>query len=159
LSEELSWDKEKGELRILGSRQTAITAQKLCDYLDSLVGLQVAEVIMNNLEFRLGKEEAAAFRQRQTSLSDVIDLLTKYDSLTGVGVTKVSLPENEQEPITLEISNPSVKGTSGAARAFLFSWWCGALTTLLGRDLEARDVTYSEERDVMKCRIVPRSAK
>src|SRR3989304_5928633 len=55
---EIVWDKAKGELRILGKRHTALDAQALCDHLDSLVGPTVAEVIMDNHERRLGKEEA-----------------------------------------------------------------------------------------------------
>ena len=55
-------DREKGELRILGIRRTAINAQAICDHLDTLVGVQVSEVIMHNLEFRLGKLEGARIR-------------------------------------------------------------------------------------------------
>jgi hypothetical protein len=154
----LTWDKEKGELRILGHRQTAMTPEFLCSHLDSLVGVKVAEVIMNNLEYRLGKHETEVFRKEkpQATLSEMIDLLVQFDSASGVGITKVTLPKNDQDPITVQISNPSVKGTVGAAKAFLFSWWCGALTTLLNRNLEIEDLTYDEKKNVMRCEIVSR---
>jgi hypothetical protein len=158
MTNDLIWDKEKGELRILGRRQTAMTPEILCNHLDSLVGVKVAEVIMHNLEYRSGKHETEMFcrDKPQATLSEMIDLLIQYDSVSGIGITKVTLPKNEEDRIIVQISNPSVKGTIGAAKAFLFSWWCGALTTLLNRNLEIEDVTYDEEENVMRCKIVSR---
>ncbi len=60
------WDREKGELRILGRRQTAFDAQALCEYLDSLVGVQVGEVIMSNLESRSGKQDGSFASKGET---------------------------------------------------------------------------------------------
>ena len=159
LSDELVWDKEKGELRILGRRQLAISPQDLCTYLDNLVGVPVSDVIINNLEFRGGKQETEVFRKEMpnSSVSDIIDILIKYDSLTGVGLTKVILPEDRDKPILLQISNPCVKGTVGAAKSILVSWWCGALSALFGKDFEAKDVTYDEKSNTVKCNIVPRA--
>jgi hypothetical protein len=161
MTDDLVWDKEKGELRILGRRQTAMTPQTLCNHLDSLVGIKVAEVIVSNLEYRSGKDETEMFRKEkpQATLSEMVDLLVRYDSLTGVGITKVTLPKNDQDHIIVQISNPSVKGTVGAAKAFLFSYWCGALTTLLNRNLEIEDVAYDEKKNVMTCKIVLRLSK
>jgi len=161
MTNDLVWDKEKGELRILGRRQTAMTPQILCSHLDSLVGVKVAEVIMNNLEYRSGKHETEMFRREkpQATLSEMIDLLIQYDSVSGIGITKVTLPKNDQDHIIVQISNPSVKGTVGAAKAFLFSWWCGALTTLLNRNLEIEEVTYDEKKNVMRCKIVSRPSE
>jgi hypothetical protein len=161
MTDDLVWDKEKGELRILGRRQTAMTPQTLCNHLDSLVGIKVAEVIVSNLEYRSGKDETEMFRKEkpQATLSEMVDLLVRYDSLTGVGITKVTLPKNDQDHIIVQISNPSVKGTVGAAKAFLFSYWCGALTTLLNRNLEIEDVAYDEKKNVMTCNIVLRLSK
>jgi hypothetical protein len=158
LSDELVWDKDKGELRILGRRQLAITPQDLCNYLDSLVGVPVSDVIINNLEFRGGKQETELFRKERpnSSVRDLIDVLIKYDSLTGVGITTVTLPEQQDKPILLEIFNPCVKGTIGAAKSFLFSWWCGALSALLGKDFEARNAAYDEKSNAMRCEILPR---
>jgi hypothetical protein len=156
MADELVWDRDKGELRILGMRQTAITAQALSDHLDSLVGVKVAEVIINSLEFRSGKDEAELFRKErpQATVDELINLLITYDSLTGVGITKVTFSENHEEPVVVRIWNPSVKGTVGASKAFLFSWWCGVLTTLLNRKFKIEDVTYDNEKDVSECRMV-----
>lgn len=156
--DEIVSDKMKGELRILGRRQTAVTPQAICDYLDLLVGTQVAEVIMNNLEFRLGKEEAELFlKERSNSTtSDIIALMIKYDALTGMGVTEVRLPKIDEDPVLLRISNPSVVRTEGASKSFLFSWWCGALTTLLKKEMRFLDVTYDEEQNTVQCKITPR---
>lgn len=161
LSDELVWDQEKGELRILGRRQLAITPQDLCTYLDTLVGVPVSDVIINNLEFRSGKQETELFRKERpnSSVSDIIDVLIKYDSLTGVGITTVTVsPEDRDKPILLQISNPCVKGTVGAAKSILISWWCGALSALFGKDFEAKDVTYDEKSNALKCNIVPRAS-
>ena len=152
------WDREKGELRILGRRNTAIDAQALCDYLDSLVGSQVAEVIMHNLESRTGKQDGDWIRKEKPELTtnELIRFGEEWDRVSGVGATQVTLPEDKTGPIVLEISNPSVKGTQGAAKAFLFSWWAGMLTSLLGKNFEYKNVLYDREKNIMKCEIVPR---
>lgn len=161
MDEDPVWDKAKGELRIWGRRHTAVDAQALCEHLDSLVGEKVAETIMHNLESRLGKEDVRRTREErpQASVSEVLDLLIKSDLLSGAGVTKVVLPENETGDISLEVANPSVRGSSGAAKAFLFSWWSGALTALLGRDLDVADVAYDEGKNLLRGRLVQRLAK
>lgn len=155
------WDREKGELRILGRRNTAIEAQALCDHLDSLVGVQVGEVIMNNLESRLGKQDGNLLRKEKPELTidELIKLCEKWDRMAGVGATKATIPQNPTNPILLEISNPSVKGNQGAAKAFLFSWWAGMLTSLLGKNFEYKNVVYDQEKNIMKCEIVPRQTE
>jgi hypothetical protein len=157
-AEEPVWNREKGELRIFGRRNTAIDAQALCDYLDSLVGVQVGEVIMNNLESRSGKQDADWIRKEKPELTtnELIKFGEEWDRIAGVGATHVTLSKDETSPIVLEISNPSVKGTQGAAKAFLFSWWAGMLSSLLGRNFEYKDVVYDREKNLMKCVIVPR---
>jgi hypothetical protein len=158
LSEDAVWDTEKGELRILGKRHTAIDAQTLCSHLDSLVGVQVAEVIMHNLEFRLGKLDAARLKPErpQAPLNELVEHLAKTDRLSGIGVTKVTLAEDPQKPIHIEVANPNVKGTTGAARAFLFSWWAGALTALLDKEFDVKYVAYDETKNLLKGQIAVR---
>lgn len=152
---ETVWDTERGELRILGQRHVAIDAQTFCSHLDSLVGMQVSEVIVNNLEFRLGKRDATRLRteKAQATLSELVEHLAKTDRLSGLGITNVRLPENSQSPIEIEIANPSVKGTTGAAKALAFSWWAGALSALLGKEMDVKNVLYDERRNVMKSQI------
>jgi hypothetical protein len=152
------WDREKGELRIVGRRNTAIDAQALCTYLDSLVGSQVAEVIINNLESQTGKQDGDWIRKEKPELAtnELIKFGEEWDRMSGVGATQVTLLEDETSPIVLEVSNPSVKGTQGAAKAFLFSWWVGMLTSLLGKNFEYKNVLYDQEKNIMKCVIVPR---
>ncbi len=158
MSEDAVWDTAKGELRILGQRHTAIDAQTLCDHLDSLVGVQVAEVIMHNLEFHLGKSDAARLRagRPQATITELVENLVKSDRLSGTGITKVTLPENPENPILIEVSNPSVKRTTGAAKSFLFSWWAGTLTALIDREFDVKYVAYDEEKNLLKCQIVRR---
>jgi len=161
MSEEAVWDTEKGELRILGKRHTAIDAQALCNHLDTLVGVQVAEVIMHNLEFRLGKLDATKLRAEKpkATLRELVEHLAKTDRLSGLGITTVTLPENPQNPIEIEIANPSVKATSGAAKGFAFSWWTGALTALLGKEMEAKNFSYTESKNLMMSQIVAKQNK
>jgi len=160
LSEDVVLNKAKGELRILGERHVAVDAQALCEHLNAMTGTRVAEVLMNQHESRLGKEDAARIRERenpQASVQEVIDLLIDAECLSGVGIVKLTVPENLVGPISLEISNPCVKGTLGVAKALLISYWCGALTYLLGKEFEATHVIYDEGANLIKCRIVPRS--
>lgn len=79
----LDWDKAKGELRILGHRHLAIDADALCERLDSLCGPQIAEVIINNHEYRLGKEDAAKVRHErpQATIGEMVDLLAEAERI------------------------------------------------------------------------------
>ena len=123
-----------------------------------MVGVKVGEVIMHNLEFRLGKLDAARLRAEKpgATLNDLIEHLRTTDQLTGVGMTTVRLPENPSEPVAVEVANPSVKGTEGAAKSFIFSYWAGALTALLDKEFDMKNVAYDKEEDLMKCLIAPR---
>ena len=159
MSNEPVWDNEKGELRILGQRHTAIDVQALCNHLDALTGPKVSEVIMHSLEFHLGKSDAARHKAANPNdtLTKLVAYLAKSDRLSGLGITNVTLPDTPlTSPITIEISNPSVKGTTGAAKSFLFSWWAGAMSSLLDREMDARDVLYDEDNNVMKCKLTTR---
>ena len=145
-------------LTILGQRHVAIDAQNLCAFLDSLVGLQVGEVIMHNLEFRLGKINAARLRTEkpEATVQQLVDILVKSDSLSGIGVTKLTFTENPSTAIDIEITNPAVRSQTGSARSFVFSWWAGALAALLGKELDLKNVEYVKESNTIRCRIVPR---
>jgi hypothetical protein len=155
------WDREKGELRILGHRNAAVDARALCEYLDSLVGTQVGEVIMKNLEIRLGKEDGVWLRKENPQLSpnELINIITEWDRMAGVGATQATLVGNPPSSMLLEVANPIVKATQGAARAFLFGWWAGLLSPILGKDFEYTNVVYDPAKDSMKCQLVPRGTK
>jgi hypothetical protein len=158
LSEGVVWDKAKGELRILGQRHVAIDIQGFCEHLDLIVGPMVAEVVMNQHEFRQGKEDAASIRQEkpEAAIQELLDSFANAETLSGVGVVKVTIPEASPGPIDVEISNPCVKRTTGAAKSFLFSYWCGLFTQLLGKEFKINEVAYDENKNLMKCRIIPR---
>jgi hypothetical protein len=159
LTDDMVLDRAKAELRLLGRRQAAVDLEALCDHLDSLVGPVVGEVIMNNLESRLGNEDAARLRERfpNASVDELVGKLAEADLVSGMGITKVALNKAQDVPVTVEIWNPIVKANKGAAKSFLFSWWCGALTSLLGEEMEVRDVHYDEERNVIMCEIARRT--
>ena len=158
MGEDLTRDRSRCELRILGKRHVAIDVQALCDQLDLMVGLKVAEVILNQHEFRLGKQDAAEIRAQkpQASVREIVDLLTDAECVSGVGTARLVIPENPPYRVQLEISNPCVKRAVGASKSLLSSYWCGVLTSLLGREFKAESVVYDEARDLLKCEIVPR---
>ena len=154
-------DRAKGEFHLFGRRHAAVDAQSLCNHLDSLVGPVVGEVIMNNLETRLGKEDGARMRKANPKalVGELIKMLEETDLITGMGITKTVVPEDPNAPIRIETWNAVVKGEKGAAKSFLFSWWCGVLTSILGKELEVKTVQYDEKANMMKCEIVPRRSE
>lgn len=158
MGEDAVWDKERGELLIRGARHTAIDAQMLCDHLDSLTGIRVAEVIMHNLEARLGKLDAAKLKAEkpEATLPELVEYLARTNRLSGLGITNVTLPEDARKPVEIEIVNPGVKGTAGAAKAFAFSWWAGAFTELLGKDMEVKSPFYDGAKNILRCQIEAR---
>jgi hypothetical protein len=158
LSEDVVWDKAKSELRVLGQRHAAVDIQGLCEHLDLIVGPMVAEIVMNQHEFRQGKEDAANIRQEkpEAAIQELLDSFANAETLSGVGIVKVAIPEASPGPIDVEISNPCVKRTTGAAKSFLFSYWCGLFTQLLGKEFKINKVAYDENKNLMKCRIIPR---
>jgi len=158
LGDDSVWDKAKGELRILGQRHIAIDAQGLCEHLDLILGSRVAEVVLNQHMMRQGREDAAAARKERphVAIEELVDELSAGDVLSGVGLVKASVPGASPGRIDVEISNPGVKLTTGAARSFLFSYWCGVFGELLGKEFKIDDVAYDESKNLMKCRIISR---
>jgi len=158
---ELVLDRTRAELHFFGRRQAVIDPQSLCSHLDSLVGAVVGEVIMNNLETRIGREDGIWVRKTNptATVRELVDILVDGDLQTGMGMTKVMLSDDPKAPIRIEVWNPAVKGDKGAAKSFLFSWWCGALSVILGRELEVKEAHHDEKANVMKCEITPRQAE
>jgi len=157
----IEFDETKGEVKLLGLRQMVMSMDALCNHLDTLVGNQLAEVIMRNLEIREGKDEAERFLRNHPNAKtqEFLDLMIKYDTLSGVGITSVKVTEDQNAPIIVEISNPYIKRTTGSSKSLLFSWWCGALSAILHRELDLESITYDAAKDVLKCTIAPRVIK
>jgi hypothetical protein len=160
LSEDATWDKEKGEIRISGERHVAVDAQSLCDFLDSLVGLQVAEVIMRNLEYRLGKAEAKRFKEKnpQASVKELTDHFVEADRLSGMGITKTTWTPNPQA-LLVEVANPATRGHAGASKSFIFSWWAGALSWHTGKEFDLNSIVYDEKANIVRGTLVERRLK
>jgi hypothetical protein len=158
LSEDVVWNKAKGDLRILGQRHTAVDIQGLCKNLVLIAGANVAEVLVNQHELRQGKEDATVGRQKkpEATIQELVNLLANAETLSGLGVVKVTMPETSPGPVDVEISNPCVKRTTGAAKSFLFSYWCGVFAHLLDKEFKIENVTYDENKNLMRCRIIPR---
>lgn len=138
------WIKEKGELQIFGKRHIAMDAEALCQSLDSMCGYQVAEVLLHNHIRKLGREDARRTREGMpdAAMDAIVAKLLESDRLSGMGVAKFTLPHDPQAAIHVEMWNPCVKKTEGAGKSLLFSWWCGALGQLRGRDFEIADVSF-----------------
>jgi len=158
LNERPLWDKAKGELHIMGQRHTAVDVQGLCNNLDLILGPKVAEVVMNQHEFRQGKADVVNMREKMPGapIQEIIKMSADAETLSGVGAVSVTLPESLPGPVDLEILNPCVKRTTGAAKSLLFSYWCGVFSELLGKEFKIEQVTYDEGKNLMKCRITPR---
>jgi hypothetical protein len=154
-------DEANSEVRIFNRRHVAMDAEALCRHLETLTGAQVAEVIIGNHESQLGKEDAEEIRKQRphATIQELLTILAELGSLSWFGVTTAKLAEGASDGVDLEVSNPAVKGTAGAAKALMFSHWCGALAYFLGKEFEATNVTYDERQNLLKCRIVPKEAK
>ena len=159
--EDLVLENGKGELRILGRRYAAIDVGSLCKHLEGLVGEKVAEVIIDHHEIRLGDEDAASIRREkpEATIAELVEELSHMDRVSGIGVTNVILPNGSAGDIALEISNPILNGTKGAEKALILSYWCGALSCLLGRKLDVKNVVYDEEKNALRCEIGVRVPK
>lgn len=149
---------EKGELRILGRRHVAIDAEALCHHLESCVGKKVAEVILNNHGVRIGKEEAEYVfaHNPQATVQQVLDVLLHSDRLSGFGLTTIGLPASKSDPVIVEVENPAITRTEGAAKALMFSYWAGVLSLLLAHEFEVGDVTYDQIGNQLKGRLTAR---
>jgi hypothetical protein len=147
-------EKETGVLRVLGQRRLAIDVQTLCDHLDLLVGSKVAEVIIGNTSFALGKEDVSRVLKERpdATILEMIEFFVQDQRLSGVGICKVNV--RSEKSVDLEIINPVLKPTSGSSKAMVVSRWCGALSELLNEKMIAEKVEYDEISDVLKCRIV-----
>jgi hypothetical protein len=148
----LTYDESRGELRIEGGhRQAAIDVTRLCQHLDTLVGLKVAETIMDSHERRLGREDAERIRNMNPSgkVEDMIRALIEEERSVGLGVVQISLPESAAEPMKFEVINPIMNADAGAGKAVVLSYWSAALSLFLGKELEATSVYYDSVKNAL----------
>jgi len=147
-------DIETGTLRILGQRRLAIDVRTLCDHLDLLVGSKVAEVIISNTAFALGKDDVVKLLKDRpdATVLESVEFFVQEQRLSGVGLCRVNF--RSEKAVDLEIANPILKPTSGSAKAMMVSRWCGALSELLHEKMVPEKVEYDELSDALKCRIV-----
>lgn len=161
MSKDIVPNEAVGHLKILGRRHVAADMQALCEHLDLLVGPQVAEVIINSHESRLGKQDAEEL-QRENPNATKVELIRKLEHsgrLSGIGAVETKLLPTEEAPeeIEIRIGHPCVTMTQGSAKSFLFSHWWGALSVILGGEFETKDVIYDQQKDEMRGRIARRA--
>lgn len=157
LTEPFRLDREKGEMWIEGKRHVAIDLAVFCRRLDSLVGVQVAETIVNNVEYWLGREEAENTRKEypQSTAQEVLNRIKETDGVSGVGI--VELKFLDSGAIQFQIYNPAITATSGAGKSILISYWCGVLSYLFNTDYDAGDLLNDKETNRLTCLLNPRS--
>lgn len=148
----LTYDESRGELRIKGGqRQAAIDVTRLCQHLDTLVGLKVAETIMDSHERRLGIEDAERIRNmnRSGKVEDMVRALIEEERSVGLGVVQIRLPQSPKEPIKFEVVNPILNADSGAGKAVVLSYWSAVLSFFLARELEATNLHYDSVKNTL----------
>jgi hypothetical protein len=113
---------------------------------------------MHNLEYQLGKAEAKRFKEKnpQATLNDLIEHFVEADRLSGMGITKTTWCADPDDIVQVEVANPAVRGSIGASKSFIFSWWAGALSFHTGKELDVNGITYDEQTKVIRCKLVER---
>jgi hypothetical protein len=161
MSSGVEQNETKGELKLQGRRYMVMSMDALCNHLDTLVGNKVAEVIIKKLEFQEGKVEAERFYRDHPNakIEEFINHMIRYDSLTGVGITSVKLSNNPGPYAAIQISNPYIKRTEGSSKSLLFSWWCGALSYALNRELDIESISYDAASDILTCTLSCRATQ
>ena len=151
-------DDTKAEIRVRGRRYGLLDITALCQHLDACLGTRVGEVIMRNHRTQLGKETVNRIRQSHPGISihDIVKMLTEEDQFTGIGTTKLGLPENPLQAGNLTVWDPIVVSTAGAAKAFISSYWAGVLSELSKLDFEPANIRYDEDEKLLTCRLSPK---
>ena len=154
----LVYDEAKGELRIEGQRYAAIQVEAMCKHLDTLVGTRLAETIMNNHQRRQGIENAERIRELDPSAKteQMLRVLAEDDRAAGFGIPKITITESAEQPAKLEIYNPVITATEGAGKVFMVSYWSGALSVLLGREVDAANTAYDPTKNTLSCSFLKR---
>jgi hypothetical protein len=155
----LAWYKEKAEFQLLGQRLGVVNVQSFCTYLDALFGRMVAATTMRHLQYKLGREDGSelALENSGSPLREVIKMAIETDQLRGMGLAKVFIPSSSNGAYVVEVRNPIVKQTEGASGAFLSSYWAGALSGLLEKEMQVENVNYDQKQDVMSIQIKPKT--
>lgn len=154
----LTYDEAKGELRIEGKRYAAIQVNEMCQHLDSLVGPSLAETIMNNHQRRQGVENAERIRELnpKARIEAMIRVLTEDDRIAGFGIPKVTITDGRERLAEFEDYNPVITATEGAGKVFIVSYWAGALSVLLGQEVDGTNIVYDSAKNTLNCSFLKR---
>ena len=151
------FDDANAEILVFGKRCVTIDLEGLCKHLDMLVGERVAAAIVGNHCRQTGMEHVTELREAlkgepaPPTFDEIIEELIEGDILSGYGVVRLKIRENETIPVEFEMRNPIVKASTGTAVRFLLSYWLGAIGALLNKTLDTTNVTYDPNTDVLKC--------
>jgi hypothetical protein len=155
----LVYDEAKGELRVEGQRYAAVQVKAMCEHLDTLVGTTLAETIMNSHQRRQGVENAERIRELDPNakIEEMLRVLAEDDRIAGFGIPKVTITESAEQPAKFEIYNPVVTATEGAGKVFIVSYWAGALSVLLGKEVDPTNMAYDPAKNTMSCSFLKRN--
>jgi len=152
------YDETKGELRIEGQRYAAIQVEAMCKHLDTLVGTRLAETIMNNHQHRQGVENGKRILDLDPNAKteQMLRVLAEDDRIAGFGIAEVTITESAEQPAKLKIYNPVVTATKGAGKVFMVSYWSGALSVLLNKEVDHTNMTYDPAKNTLSCSFLKR---
>ena len=152
------FDEANAEILVFGKRCVTIDLEGLCKHLDNLVGERVAATIVGNHCRQTGREHVTDLREAlkgnptPPTFDEIIEELVEGDILNGYGVVKLKMRDDERVPVEFEMRNPIIKASTGTTVRFLLSYWLGAIGAVLNKTLDATDVTYDPNSEVLKCR-------
>lgn len=151
---DFNFDEAKGEIRAHGRRFTTIDLVGLCRHLDSLVGEKIAGVIAETHGRETGKDDLTNVRANNSNANfeEIVEALIAGGVHGGHGIAKLRTCEDETTPISLEITNPVIRASTGTCVKLVLAYWEGALSELLGKTLEMTDVSYEASKNILKCR-------
>jgi len=113
---------------------------------------------MHHLEYHLGKAEGKRFMEKnpQATVKALIEHFVEADRRSGMGITKATWCANPGNVLQVEVANPAVRGSAGSGKSFIFAWWAGALSSHADKEFDVDGITYDEQTNIARCKIVER---
>jgi len=151
------FDEANAEILVFGRRCVTIDLDGFCKHLNQLVGEKVATTIVGNHNRQVGMEHVRALRETlrgnptPPTFGEIIEELTEGEILAGYGVVNMKIREDEKVPVELEMRNPIIKASTGTAVKFVLAYWVGVLSALLNKTLDATEISYDADTDVLRC--------
>jgi hypothetical protein len=113
---------------------------------------------MNNHQRRQGVENAERIRELnpKARIEAMIRVLTEDDRIAGFGIPKVTITDGRERLAEFEDYNPVITATEGAGKVFIVSYWAGALSVLLGQEVDGTNIVYDSAKNTLNCSFLKR---